>query len=73
MDKELVRFYRDRWKEAADLQAEERKKLSIDDRMARLAVLFDFARSVSKGGPRKGNEEITRRWIRLKELACGSP
>jgi len=73
MDKELVRFYRDRWKEAAELQAEERKKLSIDERMARLAVLFDFARSVSEGGPRKGNEEITRRWMRLKELACESP
>jgi hypothetical protein len=72
MDRELVRLYRERWEEVAKLQGGERRKLSAHERMTRLAVLFDFARSVRKSGPRKGNEEITRRWMRLRERACES-
>ena len=69
MDRELVRFYRDRWKAVEEIEAEEERNASIDLRLLQMNSILQLA--VGLGMPVVPDETkyiVCERWARLKEI-----
>ena len=69
--KALLKHYRERWKAVQAIEQAEARNRSMDERLAQLSVLFEFARSLATGEERDV-QEVRDRWVRLKERYCES-
>ena len=69
MDKALVRFYRERWKEVYEVEAREQAALSTEEKLGQVSVLMEFARAVQRERP--PDYQVIERWRRLRERLCG--
>ena len=67
MDKDLVKFYRERWKAVEEATAAERAAATPDERLRQIAALYGFARWASRGKRRTSDSEVRKRWVQLKE------
>lgn len=69
MNKALVRFYRERWKEVYEIEAQEQAALSTEEKLRQVSILLEFARAVQH--ERLPDYQVIERWRRLKERLCG--
>jgi hypothetical protein len=68
MNADDVRFYRDRWKAVEEIERQELRAMSFDERWGKINSLAQFA--FEHGLRRKdddGEMEVFKLWARLKE------
>lgn len=67
MDVGDIHFYRERWKEVAEVERRERRALSIAELWRRLNAIARFAQETGLHAADDGEGEVWERWARLKE------
>lgn len=67
MDAGTLKEYRDRWKAVNAILAEERKRLTEDEKLEQLSILFAPGLLLSSQEQEQEMEEIRRRWALLRE------
>jgi hypothetical protein len=65
LDKEQARFYRDRWKAVEEIETQERSRLTDEEKLRQLSILFEFARAVQPS--RAPDYVVLERWRKLRE------
>ncbi len=75
MTKKEAKAYQDRWRLVDKIQSNERRRLSIDEKLRQLDQCYEIAVELGllkryAAARRKGEREVQLRWRRLKGLAA---
>jgi len=67
-----IRFYRERWKAVEEIERQELRAMSLEERWQKLNAIIRFAREMpGKGaGKMRKNMELFWRWAKMKAQLC---
>jgi hypothetical protein len=69
LTREEARAFKARWEMVNRVTAAEAAGASAEDKLRQLAVLYEAAAALSRGGPsERGEAGVRARWLRLKEV-----
>ena len=73
MDRELLTFYRERWREVEAIERQERMAASLEVRLRQFTAIYNLAKvlGISFISDEEETEEIRRLWAKLKGLDGG--
>jgi len=68
MDVDDVRFYKKRWKAVEEIERQELRSASMEDRWRQLNAIWRLAKGLGLSfDPDPGEAEVRRRWAKLKQ------
>ena len=68
MDVGDIRFYRERWKEVEEIERQERRSASIEERWHQINAIWRLAKGLGFSfEPDKSEMAVFERWAKLKE------